>query len=81
MLTHAIPLPYGSKELLQQDPWQFLKPTEKMRIEQENIPFNAKKMWWVPDKKEGYRVGELVEKKGDMVAIKVQGEVRSTCFT
>ncbi|XP_014676451.1 PREDICTED: myosin heavy chain, muscle-like [Priapulus caudatus] len=74
MLNQALPLPWGTKELGQQDPWQFLKPSDKMRIEQQNIPFDGKKNWWVPDAKEGYIIGELKERSGDKVTVIVKGE-------
>lgn len=75
MLTCALPLTWGTKELLQQDPWQFLKPSDKMRIEQQNVPFDAKKMSWVPDTKEGYVIGDVKDRSGDMITVIVRGEV------
>ncbi|XP_014670674.1 PREDICTED: myosin heavy chain, muscle-like [Priapulus caudatus] len=74
MLKEALPLPWGAKELLQQDPWQFLKPNDKMRIEQSNIPFDAKKMCWVPNKKDGFVIGEKVKTEGGKTTVTVNGE-------
>ncbi|XP_014674462.1 PREDICTED: myosin-4-like [Priapulus caudatus] len=74
MLLQALPLPWGTKELGQQDPWQFLKPTDKMRIEQQNIPFDGKKMCWVPCPKQGYQVAEIKERAGDKITVVVKGE-------
>lgn len=76
MLKEAIPLPGGVKELLKQDPWQFLKPTEKMLIEQSNIPFDAKTQCWVPDEKDGFIAGEKVGTEGEKITVIVKGEVR-----
>ncbi|XP_014662682.1 PREDICTED: myosin heavy chain, muscle-like isoform X1 [Priapulus caudatus] len=81
MLTQALPLPWGTKELALQDPWQFLKPTEKMKIETANMPFDAKKMVWVPDAKEGYAPGEIKEVKGDMTTILKNGAEEMTMKT
>lgn len=78
MLNQALPLPWGPKELLEQDPWQFLKASDKMKIEQQNIPFDAKTMCWVPDKREGYTIGEIKERSNDMVTVIVKGEVTKT---
>ncbi|XP_014672549.1 PREDICTED: myosin heavy chain, striated muscle-like [Priapulus caudatus] len=77
MLTQALPLSWGAKELLQQDPWQFLKVPDKMRIEQQTIPFDGKTMIWVPDGKEGYVIGEIKETSGDMVTVVARGEEKT----
>lgn len=50
-------------------------PTEE-KLKLRSQPFDAKKACWVPDQKEVYIAGEIVETKGDQTVVKTaRGEV------
>jgi myosin heavy chain 6/7 len=51
-------------------------PTEE-KLKLRSQPFDAKKACWVPDQKEVYIAGEIMEVKGDQTVVKTsRGEVR-----
>ena len=50
-------------------------PTEE-KLKLRSQPFDAKKACWIPDQKEVYIAGEIVEVKGDQTMVKTgKGEV------
>jgi hypothetical protein len=58
-------------------------PTEE-KLKLRSQPFDGKKAVWIPDPKEVYIGGEIVEVKGDQTVVQTsRGEVRSSitkCF-
>jgi len=51
----------------------FLKPSDTEKLELLNIPYD-RKMVWVPDSKEGYLQGEIIEDDGETYKIKANGK-------
>lgn len=64
----------NDKELLESLKYLVLPTEEKLKLRSQ--PFDAKKACWVPDPKEVYIAGDIVEVKGDQTVVKTaRGEV------
>jgi len=64
----------NDKELQESLKYLVLPTEEKLKLRSQ--PFDAKKACWVPDQKEIYVAGEIVEVKGDQTVVKTaKGEV------
>jgi hypothetical protein len=64
----------NDKELQESLKYLVLPTEEKLKLRSQ--PFDAKKACWIPDQKEIYIAGEIVEVKGDQTVVKTgKGEV------
>lgn len=54
---------------------KYLQVTDEERMKTQARPFDGKRSCWVPDAKEGFIAGEIVEDKGDVVGVKTQAGV------
>jgi hypothetical protein len=64
----------NDKELQESLKYLVLPTEEKLKLRSQ--AFDAKKACWVPDQKEVYVAGEIVEVKGDQTVVKTaKGEV------
>ena len=44
-----------------------------MTTQEQSRPFNSKTACWVPDKDEGFLMGDIKSEKGDMCTVMVKG--------
>lgn len=64
----------NDKELQESLKYLVLPTEEKLKLRSQ--PFDAKKACWIPDQKEVFVAGEVVETKGDQTVVKnSRGEV------
>jgi len=49
--------------------FQYLRPDPRKLAEEQNQPFDGKKMCWIPDQKEGYIKAEIISTKGEDVTV------------
>lgn len=58
--------------------FKYLMVTKEERMKLSSMPFDAKKVCWIPDHKEGFLFAEIQSTKGDDVTVKTsKGEVNS----
>lgn len=59
---------------------KYLAVDRKALMKEQTVPFDGKKMCWVPDEKEGFLAAEIQSTKGDEITVKtIEGnEVNST---
>ena len=54
--------------------FQFLRPDRRKLAEEQNQPFDGKKMCWIPDQKEGYIKAEIISTKGEDVTVSTDNQ-------
>jgi len=54
--------------------FQFLRPDPRKLAEEHNLPFDGKKMCWIPDQKEGYIKAEIISTKGEDVTVSTDNQ-------
>jgi len=54
--------------------FQFLRPDPRKLAEEQNQPFDGKKMCWIPDQKEGFVKAEIISTKGDDVTVSTDNQ-------
>jgi len=64
------------KEGEEPDPTEYLFISLEQRRQDQTKPYDGKTMIWVPDEKEGFVVGKLVETKGEVCMVEVEGGVK-----
>jgi myosin heavy chain, skeletal muscle or cardiac muscle, putative len=53
------------------DPSPFLSISLEQKRKDQSMPYDGKKMVWIPDEKETYLLGNITSTKGDMVTVDV----------
>ena len=49
---------------------KYLAVDRKALMKEQTVPFDGKKMCWVPDEKEGFLAAEIQSTKGDEITVK-----------
>ena len=49
---------------------QYLAVDRKALMKEQTVPFDGKKMCWVPDEKEGFVAAEIQSTKGEEITVK-----------
>lgn len=55
------------------DPTKYLFISLEQKRKDQAKPYDGKKMFWIPDEKECYILGNIIDTKGDMVTLEVDG--------
>lgn len=63
------------KEGEEPDPTPYLFVSLEMKRQDQSKPYDAKTACWVPDDKESFAQGIITGTKGDLVTVKIEGEV------
>lgn len=63
------------KEGEEPDPTPYLFVSLEMKRQDQSKPYDAKTACWVPEDKECFGLGAITGTKGDMVTVKIDGEV------
>lgn len=53
------------------DPSEYLIVSLEQKRKDQTMPYDGKKMVWIPDEKECYILGNIKETKGDMVVVEI----------
>jgi len=61
--------------------FQYLRPDPRKLAEEQNQPFDGKKMCWIPDQKEGYIKAEIISTKGEDVSVSTDNQDVSSYLT
>lgn len=63
------------------DPTKYLFISLEQKRKDQSKPYDGKKMFWIPDDKECYLLGNIESEKGDMVTLSIDGgeKVRPLC--
>jgi len=56
------------------DDFQFLRCDPRKLAEEQNQPFDGKKMCWIPDQKEGFIKAEIISTKGEDVTVSTDNQ-------
>ena len=56
------------------DPTKYLFISLEQKRKDQAKPYDGKKMFWIPDDKDCYILGNVESEKGDMVTLSVGGE-------
>jgi len=68
-----------SAKVAHDEDFQFLRPDPRKLAEEQNQPFDGKKMCWIPDQKEGYIKSEIISTKGEDVTVSTDNQDVSPC--
>jgi len=70
----AIAVAWLNTSIMSDEDFQFLRPDPRKLIEEQNLPFDGKKMCWIPDQKEGYIKAEIISTKGEEVTVSTDNQ-------
>ena len=60
------------------DPTPYLSVSLEQKRKDQSVPYDGKKMVWIPDEKETYLLANITSTKGDMVTVDV-GKGEEVC--
>ena len=55
------------------DPTKYLFISLEQKRKDQSKPYDGKKMFWIPDEKETYILGNIESEKGDTVTLSIDG--------